>query len=168
MASPSATMPSKGTMLPTWTVTKSPSRIRDRGTNTSAPSIFCQTLPMFRDMLLARSSTDFFLVHSSRSPPIPKRNMIEPAVFTSLRAMDTVMAVASRTSTSSLPFARHRIPFQRYGTAWTAVYRAFRGLGKNVLVNAFTSTLRISFSLYSRFSARPVCFGASSISFSSA
>ena len=46
---------------------------------------------MFRDMLLARSPTDFLWVHSSSISPTPSRYMTEPAVSKSDRRMETVM-----------------------------------------------------------------------------
>ena len=95
--------------------------IPETGTRTSVPSTFCHTLLILRDMLLAKSPTDFLWVHSSKSSPIPSRNITEPAVSKSRRTMDTIMAVASRSSTSNEPFNRQRIPLIRYLTAWMAV-----------------------------------------------
>ena len=70
------------------------------------------TLPVCRAMLLARSSTDFLWVHSSRIPLIFSRNIMDPAVFISDLNMDTPMAVASRTATSIFLSARDFNPFQ--------------------------------------------------------
>ena len=121
MASPDTTTPSSGITFPICTVTISFSRILERGTSTSVPSTFCHTLVILRDILLARSPSDFLWVHSSKSSPIPKRNITEPAVSKSLLTMETIIAVASRTSTSKAPFNRQRIPLIRYRIPWYTV-----------------------------------------------
>ena len=113
MASPDSTTPSRGITVPTCTTTRSPSFMDERGTSTSESAVFCHTLLILRDMLRARSPTDFLWVHSSKSSPTPRRNMTEPAVSKSRRSRDTPMAVASSTSTSSRLFNRHRPPFAR-------------------------------------------------------
>ena len=79
---------------------------RAPGTSTSCPSRTSHTLLMFKDILLARSSTDFLWVHSSRISPTPSRNMMEEAVLILPRTMEMAMAVPSSTGTSIFPFAR--------------------------------------------------------------
>ena len=116
IASPSAIKPSNGTTFPICTTTISPAWILSASTNTSVPSLRSHTLPVFRDMVRARSSTDFLWVHSSSSSPIPSRNITEPAVEKSPRKMETPIAVASRTGTSILRFQSVLTPSQMYFT----------------------------------------------------
>ncbi len=70
--------------------------------SSSVPPFLTHTLSTLRLMVRARSATDFLCVHSSRISPILSMNMIVEAVSVSPRRTDTVIAVASRTATSSL------------------------------------------------------------------
>ena len=155
MASPSVTVPSKGITFPTCTRTWSPARTPAAGTSTSASPLTSHTLLTFNDMLLARSSTDFLCVHSSRSPPIPRRNMTEPAVSKFPLATETPMAVASRTGTSIFPFLRVSIPCKMYRTDRRTVTPARTGAGTNSLFPARSTTFVTSLSQYSRFNSLP-------------
>lgn len=65
-------------------------------------SLFSHTFFMFKDMLRARSPTDFLCVHSSSNSPIPSRNMAEPVLCKSPRSTDTPIAVASTGTLSSV------------------------------------------------------------------
>ena len=125
------------------------------GTRTSCPSLTSHTLVIFKDMLRARSPTDFLWVHSSRISPMPSRNMTEPAVSKSLLIIETPMAVASRTGTSIFLAASVQIPFQIYFTDFTEVMTARTPAGKNRLFPTRMMTRVISFSQYSLFRARP-------------
>ena len=146
MASPSSTAPSKGITFPMWITTRSSSRICDAETRSSCSPIFCHTLLTFRDMVRARSSTDFLCVHSSRSSPTPSRNMTEEAVSISPRNTETPIAAASRTGTSIFPFTSVSTPFFRYFTDFTAVTSARRDQGTNSFEAKRSSTFITSFS----------------------
>ena len=146
IASPDSTTPSSGITLPTWMETRSPSLISEIGTRTSASPVFCHTFSIFKDMLPARSLTDFLWVQSSRSSPIPRRNMTDPAVLKSLLNMETVIAVASRTSTSSFLPASFLTPLMIYGTDWIAVHTARIGAGRKIFVKHLVRHLVTSFS----------------------
>ena len=146
IASPDSTTPSSGITLPTWMETRSPSLISEIGTRTSASPVFCHTFSIFKDMLPARSLTDFLWVQSSRSSPIPRRNMTDPAVLKSLLNMETVIAVASRTSTSSFLPASFLTPLTIYGTDWIAVHTARTGAGRKIFVKHLVRHLVTSFS----------------------
>ena len=124
IASPRDTTPSNGITFPMRTTTRSSGSICFVGTRISCSSLKSQTFPTFRDMSRARSPTDFLCVHSSSNSPMPSRNMIELAVFISLRRMETPIAVASRAATSSLPFFRLAIPCCRYFRERTPVQTA--------------------------------------------
>ena len=137
IASPESTMPSSGITLPTRTETRS---------RTSVPSTFCHTFSIFKDMLPARSLTDFLWVQSSRSSPIPRRNITDPAVLKSHRSMDTVIAVASRTSTSSFLPASFLMPLITNGTDWIAVHTARTGAGRKIFVRHLVRHFVTSFS----------------------
>ena len=92
-----------------------------------------QTLLLFKDMLRARSPTDFLCVHSSRISPILSRNITEPAVPISPRNIDTEIAVASSTGTSILRWHNTLIPLQIY-LHDSIVARAKRiGYGKYII-----------------------------------
>ena len=125
------------------------------GTSTSCPSLTSHTLVMFKDMLRARSPTDFLCVHSSRISPTPSRNMTEPAVSKSLLIIETPIAVASRTGTSIFLAASVRIPFHIYFTDFTDVITARMLAGRNMVFPARRITRVISLSQYSLFKARP-------------
>ena len=146
IASPESTMPSSGITLPTRTETRSPSLISEIGTSTSPSSVFCHTLSIFKDMLPARSLTDFLWVQSSRSSPIPRRNITDPAVLKSHRSMDTMIAVASRTSTSSFLPASFLMPLITNGTDWIAVHTARTGAGRKIFVRHLVRHFVTSFS----------------------
>ena len=134
IASPSMITPSKGIIFPIWIWTISFVWISLEDTKTSwSPSTF-HTFPTFNDILLARSSTDFLCVHSSRISPIPSKNMIEDAVLISLLSIDTPIAVPSSTGTSIFPCASVCIPSYMYFTDLTAVIPALNGYGKNNLL----------------------------------
>ena len=113
IASPFVTTPSNGMTLPICTTISSPASIWVVGTKTSCPSLTIHTLLTFKDIVLARSSTDFLWVHSSSSSPMPSMNMIEPAVLKSLLKSDTPIAVASNTGTSIFPAASVLSPFHK-------------------------------------------------------
>ena len=129
--SPAVTIPSNGITVPIWILTSSPGLIWSEFTRTSPPSVTSHTLLTLRDMLLARSSTDFLCVQSSRISPKPNRNITEDAVEKSPRKMDTPIAVASSTDTSILRFARVRIPFQIYFIECNVVSTVLTGIGRN-------------------------------------
>ena len=59
-------------------------------------------------MLLAKFSTDFLWVHSSRSSPSRSRNITELAVSKSRRTMDRQTEIPSNNSTWSCLRSRHR------------------------------------------------------------
>ena len=94
----------------------------------------------------ARSLTDFLWVQSSRSSPIPRRNITDPAVLKSHRSMDTVIAVASRTSTSSFLPASFLMPLITNGTDWIAVHTARTGAGRKIFVRHLVRHFVTSFS----------------------
>ena len=106
MTSPSSITLSSGIMPPICTAMRSPGRTLLRGSCTSPSSVLTQTRSMFRDMLRARSSTDFLWVHSSSSSPSPSRNITEPAVPKSPRAME--MPTDRPSSSSTCSCRRHR------------------------------------------------------------
>ena len=87
---------------------------------------------MFNDMLPAKSLIDFLCVQSSKISPISSINITEPAVLKSRLKSETVIAVASRTDTSSLRFDRHFNAFQTYRAAFTLkiAIRIYRGIKK--------------------------------------
>ncbi len=67
--------------------------------------------------------------------------MTDPAVLKSLLNMETVIAVASRTSTSSFLPASFLTPLMIYGTDWIAVHTARTGAGRKDLCEASCETL---------------------------
>ena len=64
-----------------WILTRSPDLMDVDGIRISCPPLTTHTLSMFKDMLLARSPTDFLCVHSSKISPMPNRNITEAAVL---------------------------------------------------------------------------------------
>ena len=92
-----------------------------------------QDNPTFKDIVRVRSSTVFLCVHSSKSSPMPSKNMTEPAVSISFLKIDTPIAVASSTGTSIFRCHKHCKPFQRYFTDLTVVTHARSGYGRNIL-----------------------------------
>ena len=62
-----------------------------------------QTLTMFKDILLARSPTDFLWVHSSKISPIPNRNIMEPAVLKITANYRNANGSGIKTGTSNFP-----------------------------------------------------------------
>ena len=163
LAAPPVTLPSSGIMEPMRTMMVSPTFISRTGARTSCPSsVLVQTWSTLRDMVRARSSTDFLWVHSSRSSPICSMNMMEPAVGNSFRAMATVIAVASRTGTSSFPRERHPMPRFRYPAAFRRIRTVRTGIGTNSRQNPRRTASMTSFSSYSRFSALPEGAGSGS------
>ena len=133
IASPSTTTPSNGIIFPICMWTISLASISLDGTKISWSSSTFHTLSIFKDMLFARSSTDFLCVHSSRISPIPSKNMIEDAVLISLRMIDTPIAVPSSTGTSILPWASVWIPSYIYFKDLITVIPALNGYGNNNL-----------------------------------
>ena len=114
-------------------------------------------------MAEARSATDFLWVHSSRISPKCSMNITEPAVAKSPRAMDTVTAVASSTATDSLPCHSAESPSRMYFTERSSASAVVMGAGRNSLEMHRRMTAIASLSSNSRFSAREVCSGTSSI-----
>ena len=155
-------------MILVRTITRSPFCICETGTSSSCPSAVCiQTCSTPSDIVLARSSTDFLCVHSSRISPIFSRNMTLPAVLKSPRSIETVIAAASSTSTSSLPCSRHCSPLRRYFSALRNETSRRNGSGRMNLCSTRRMIADSSFSSYSRFSTRPVCAGTSASAASS-
>ena len=136
--------------------------------STSVPFTCCQTLSTRRLMAEARSATDFLWVHSSRISPKCSMNITEPAVAKSPRAMDTVTAVASSTATESCPRSSAEIPSRRYFTERRSASAGVMGAGRNSLEIHRRITAIASLSSNSRFSAREVCSGTSSMASASA
>ena len=155
IASPSQTMPSNGMMLPICTTTRSPISTSSEGTSFSASSFLTHTFSVLRDMLRARSPTDFLCVQSSSSSPTPNRNMIDPAVLKLPRRIETVIAVASSTGTSILRAARHFIPIQTYLIALQRVIAFRSGIGKKILLKSLLRIRPASFSWNSALSCLP-------------
>ena len=143
---PSTTTPSKGITFPMRSTTWSPGLTFSVSTRTSLPSERSHTRLIFKDMLLARSSTDFLWVHSSKISPIPSKNITEPAVFISRRKRDTVMAVPSRTETPSLPCPRVLAPFQINLADRQQVTEHLTGMGRNSFSAMCSATFQMIFS----------------------
>ena len=132
IASPPQTTPSKGITLPIWTRILSPTFTSAMLIFTSSPpSVTSHTFVVCKDMLRARSSTDFLWVHSSNSSPISSKNIMEPAVVKSLRSTDTPIAVASSTGTSILRCHRVFTPLAIYLTDLTVVITLRMGMGNS-------------------------------------
>ena len=148
-------MPSKGIIFPICTLTRSPALTSEVDTRMSCSPWQSQTFPTFKDILLAKSSTDFLWVHSSKISPIPRRNIIEPAVFILFLAIETPIAVASRTGTSIFLLASVLTPFQRYLTDFVRVIHSLIGFGRNILLAPYKNTLLTSLSQYSLFNSLP-------------
>ena len=163
MASPSTTRPSSGIMPPVRITIRSPGFTSVIFVSTSAPFTCCQTLSTRRLMAEARSATDFLWVHSSRISPRCSMNITEPAVAKSPRAMDTVTAVASSTATDSLPCHSAESPSRMYFTERSSASAVVMGAGRNSLETHRRMTATASLSSNSRFSAREVCSGTSSM-----
>ena len=131
IASPPVTMPSSGIMFPVRATISCPACTWLIGVRTSCPfSAFSQTLSTCRDMAFARSSRDFFLVHSSMMSPMPSRNMTLDAVSKSPCAIAIVTEAASRTCTSSLPFPRDFSALKINGIARTTLIAIRMGAGR--------------------------------------
>ena len=90
-------------------------------------------------------------------------NITEPAVAKSPRAMDTVTAVASSTATDSLPCHSAESPSRMYFTERNTASAVVMGTGRNSLEIHRRMTAIASLSSNSRFSAREVCSGTSSM-----
>ena len=163
MASPSTTRPSSGIMPPVRITIRSPGFTSVIFVSTSAPFTCCQTLSTRRLMAEARSATDFLWVHSSRISPRCSMNITEPAVAKSPRAMDTVTAVASSTATDSLPCHSAESPSRMYFTERKREMAVVTGTGRNRREMHRRMMAIASLSSNSRFSAREVCSGTSSI-----
>ena len=110
---------------------------------------------MLSDILLASPPTDFLCVHSSRISPISSRNMTEPAVAKSFVSMDAVMAVASRTGTSSFLSARHFRPLPIYLSAFTDVRQYLSGIGTIHFFVIYHAVFQNSLSSYCLFIVLP-------------
>ena len=154
ITSPSVTMPSTGMTPPIRTTIRSPGRIWDTGVNTSPAGVLNQTRSTFRDIHCAKSCTDFFLVHSSRSSPSSSRNITEPAVAKSRRIMEREIETASSSSTFILPCFKQRSPLRRKGTACHSTRAIRRGAGKNSVLTSFNAAFPTSFSSNWRLSMR--------------
>ena len=163
MASPSTTRPSSGIIPPVRITIRSPGFTSVIFVSTSAPFTCCQTLSTRRLIAEARSATDFLWVHSSRISPKCSMNITEPAVAKSPRAMDTVTAVASSTATESCPRSSAEIPSRMYFTERNSASAVVMGAGRNSLEMHRRMTAIASLSSNSRFSAREVCSGTSSM-----
>ena len=79
------------------------------------------------------------------------------------RAMDTVTAVASSTATDSLPCHSAESPSRMYFAERSSANAVVMGAGRNSLEMHRRMTAIASLSSNSRFSAREVCSGTSSI-----
>ena len=90
-------------------------------------------------------------------------NITELAVEKSPRTIDTVTAVASSTATDSLPCHSAEIPSLMYFTERSSASAVVMGAGRNSLEMHRRITATASLSSNSRFSAREVCSGTSSI-----
>ena len=90
-------------------------------------------------------------------------NMTEPAVEKSPRTMDTVTAVASSTATDSLPCHSAFRPSLIYFTERITASAEVTGKGRNSLEMHRRTTVMTSLSSNSRFRAREVCSGTSSM-----
>ena len=90
-------------------------------------------------------------------------NITEPAVAKSPRTIETVTAVASSTATESFPCQRAFSPSLMYFTERNSVIAVATGTGRNSRLNMRRQTVKTSLSSNSRFSARDVCSGTSSI-----
>ena len=145
MASPEETSPSRGITFPVQTTISSPSFTSVMGTRICEFSVFSHTFSIFRERLRARSPTDFLWVHSSNSSPIPRRNMMEPAVSKSLLASDTITAAASSTSAPSFLFIRQRIPLARNPADRISTKAALTGAGKKNFAVIRSAVLPTSF-----------------------
>ena len=133
-------LPSSGIMLPMRTMISSPTLTSEMFLSSSVSPDLTHTLSTFRLMVRARSSTDFLCVHSSRISPILSMNIIDDAVSVSPRRTETVMAVASRTATSSRLCHSDFTPRAKYCEHFTTQIAARHGAGRN----ACLSTLRIT------------------------
>ena len=131
--------------------------------STSVPFTCCQTLSTRRLMAEARSATDFLWVHSSRISPSRNMNITEPAVAKSPRTMDTVTAAASSTATDSLPCSSAWQPSLMYLTERKREMAVVTGTGRNKREIHRRMTVTASLSSNSRFRAREVCSGTSSM-----
>ena len=146
MTSPSAKIPSIGIMLPVRITILSPGRISDTAVRISDSGVFSHTRSTFRAIQRARSSIDFFLVHSSNSSPSSSRNMTVPAVPKSLRNTEIPMDNASSTSTFSFPLQRQWIPLFKKGSICHTIRAICNGFGKKSIDAAFSTTFPTSFS----------------------
>ena len=163
MASPDCTKPSRGIRLPHRTTTRSPLLICETGKRISVPSVFTHAFSTPSDMVLARSSTDFLCVHSSKISPIFSKNMTEAAVRKSPLSSDTEIAVASSTLTSIFPLHKLFNPFHTYLHALINAKALRTGSGRNHFLRYRLTTVITSRSSYFLSNARPVCSGTSPI-----
>ena len=129
IASPAESFPSSGIIFPVRTTISDPVFTSLIGRRSSCPFTTTQTLSTFKDMVRARSSTDFLCVHSSSVSPIESRNMTEEAVPKSPRSIELVIATASRSGTSIFPRRRQPMPRRRKGTDLMSESAILRGAG---------------------------------------
>ena len=152
-------MPSKGIILPIWTQMRSCSFISCISVRSSVSPSFFHTFSTFKDMLLARSATDFLWVHSSRISPTPSSSIMELAVLTSPLIRETLIAVASSTGTSSFLRRMHFSPSLMKCRDWITAFALAAGAGRNILQRKWITSLLTSFSLYWFISSLPVFSG---------
>ena len=129
---PSTTTPSSGTTSPWRKTTRSPSATSATGRLTSTPSTLTQTLSTLSDILSARLSTDLRRVHSSKVSPIPNKYITAPAVDTSPRNKDTVIATPSNTSTVNLRCHNMDTAFLANFKALNQDHTILTGAGNNI------------------------------------
>ena len=147
MTSPPRTTPSTGITPPICTVTVSPSRTWETGSKCSSPSSpRTQARSTLRLIVRASESTLRLCVHSSSSSPTSSRNMTEPAVPKSPRAMDMPMLSASSISTFILPRRSQCSPWRINGAACQRQRAIFSGLGKSRELTALRMHMLTSFS----------------------
>ena len=140
-------------------MTASPGWTWETGTSTSPCSVRSQTRSILSDIQRARSSIDFFRVHSSSSSPTSSRNITAPAVPKSPRQAEIEIDRASSRSTFILRRNRQRNPRLTKGTICQRIRAILKGGGKNSVQAAFSIILPTNFSSNSRFKARLLCAG---------
>ena len=153
-------MPSIGMIPPARTTTASPGWIWDTGTSVSPCPVRIQTRSTCNDIHRARSSTDFFRVHSSSSSPTSSRNITMPAVPKSPRQAEMEMDRASSSSTFMRRRNRQPSPLRTKGSMCQRMRAIRRGAGRNSALAALQRTFPTSFSSNSRFSARLLWAGS--------
>ena len=132
--------------FPICTTTRSSACICETGTKTCCSSCLTQTFFTFKDILLAKSSTDFLCVHSSNNSPMPKSHIIDAAVSKLPLAIETPIAVASKTGTSIFLFHKVLTPIQIYFTERIIAIPVRIGTGRNIFPMHLVTTFSTSFS----------------------